>query len=138
MLGVFLCNGYINLKQHIMKKLITLIFLCAISFSYAQYPDTTYEDKEEREHAKKIVAAYDKELGLDGAQYPIFLDKVEDYIVLRKKAKATLKGQEELDALTELMVKETLEMQDLLTRPQYILYKKIRQEIQPIKIVNPN
>jgi len=118
-----------------MKTLITFIFIGMISFSFAQYPDTTYEDKKERKQAKEIVNAYDKQLALDAAQFPIFLDKVEDYLILRKKAKATLEGKEELDALTELMVKETFEMQDLLTRPQYQLYKKIRQDIQPLKTV---
>ena len=43
-----------------------------------------------------------------------------------------------MDALTELAIKESLDMQDILTRIQYNLYKKIRQDIQPIKLVNPD
>lgn len=113
---------------------IIALLLCT-SLAFAQYPDITYEGQTIRKQAERITIAYDKQLGLDGDQYPIFFDKVKDYLVLADKAKKNLEGKEELDALTELMVEETLEMQDLLTREQYVIYKKVRQEIQPIKVV---
>tara|TARA_R110002049_G_scaffold307794_3_gene509522 strand:+ start:343 stop:459 length:117 start_codon:yes stop_codon:yes gene_type:complete len=34
------------------------------------------------------------------------------------------------------MVKESLEIKDILTRIQYQVYKKIRQDIQPLKSIN--
>lgn len=118
-----------------MKKLSTLIILLFSCITFAQYPDTTPGSQEIREQAKELTTKYDQQLGLDGAQLPIFEDKVEDYLVLSLKIKNDLNGREQLDALTQLMVKETLEMQDILTRPQFIVYKKIRQDIQPIKTV---
>lgn len=120
-----------------MKRLITTLFLTFTLFAQAQYPDTTPGDKEIREKAKKLTYIYDQKLGLDSDQILIFQDKVEDYLVLSERAQEQFEGREELDVLTELMVKETLEMQDILTRPQYIEYRKIRQSIQPIKEV-PN
>lgn len=116
-----------------MKKSFTLIVLFFTTLAFAQYPDDSYETKKIRKAAEKIAKAYDAQLGLDGDQYPIFLDKVEDYLVLSEKAKKDLDGIEELNALTKLMVKESLEMKDLLTRIQYQVYKKVRQDIQPLK-----
>lgn len=118
-----------------MKSVSILITVLFTSLAFAQYPDTTPGSAEIREQAKEITIEYNKQLALDGDQLPIFQDKVEDYLVFSYRVKRDLEGREELDALTELMVKETLEMQDILTRPQYIVYKKIRQDIQPIKIV---
>ena len=44
-------------------------------------------------------------------------------------------GREELSALTELQVQETLDMNDILTRIQMQVYKKVKPEIQPLKMV---
>ena len=49
--------------------------------------------------------------------------------------KESYEGKAELDALTKLAVKESLDMQDILTRMQFNRYKQIRQDIQPIKVV---
>ncbi len=116
-----------------MKKIFTVFLIFFTTLAFAQYPDNTNETKKIRQDAEKITKAYDAQLGLDGTQYPIFLDKVQDYLVLSKKAKKDLDGIEELDTLTKLMVKESLEMKDLLTRIQYQVYKKVRQDIQPLK-----
>ena len=121
-----------------MRVLFTFLFIAITTTAFAQYPDITYESKSIRAKAKKITQAYDKQLGLDGKQYPIFLDKIEDYLVLANKAKENLKGKEELDALTKLMANQALDMQELLTRPQYNLYKRIWQDIQPIKVLKSN
>ena len=118
-----------------MKNIINAVILLFTVFAFAQYPDTTPGSREIREQAKELTIAYDQQLALDGDQLPIFQDKVEDYLVLSYKIKEDLEGKEELDALTELMVKETLDMQDILTRPQFIIYKRIRQDVQPIKVV---
>lgn len=118
-----------------MKTLSTIIILLFTTFAFAQYPDTTRGNQETREEAKRLTGIYDQQLGLDGTQLPIFEEKLEDYLVLAERAKSNFEGREELDALTELMVRETLDMQEILTRPQLIVYKKIRQDVQPIKVV---
>jgi len=117
-----------------MKKLIKTILLLFTTIIFSQnYPDTTISNESIREDAKKITKAYDAQLGLDGTQLPIFEDKVEDYLIKANQVKKDFEGMAELDALTKLMVKESLEMKDLLTRIQYQVYKKIRQDIQPLK-----
>lgn len=118
-----------------MKNLSIIILVLFTTVAFAQYPDNTPGSEEIRKRAKELTIMYDQELALDGDQLPIFQDKVEDYLVMANQIKKDLDGKEELDALTQLMIRETLEMQDLLTRPQLIVYKKIRQDIQPLKVV---
>lgn len=118
-----------------MKYIITLSLLLVSQIAWAQYPDTTIETLEVREEAKRLTKIYSAELGLDGTQLPIFEDKVGDYLTLREEVIETYEGKETLDKLTQLMVKESLEMKDLLTRIQHNKYKKIRQSIQPLKTV---
>ncbi|MFH4969095.1 hypothetical protein V8G61_12890 [Gaetbulibacter sp. M240] len=118
-----------------MKTIITFCALLLCNIVLAQYPDNTIETPEVRAEAERLTEIYSAELGLDGTQLPIFEDKVGDYLTLRKEVIETYQGKEALDKLTQLMVKESLEMKDLLTRIQYNKYKKIRQTVQPIKTV---
>lgn len=119
-----------------MKTIYTFILMLSTTFTFAQYPDVSHESRAVKKEAEKITNIYDAQLGLDGNQLPIFQDKVEDYIGLSNKVKKDLDGKAELDALTSLMVKESLEMKDILTRIQYNVYKKIRQKIQPLKNID--
>ena len=114
--------------------LIALAICATMQLAHAQYPDFTYESPKIKAQARNLTKVYDAELALDGEQIVIVQDKIEDYLVLSNSVKKNLEGQEELDALTELMIKETLDMQDVLTRPQYERYKQIRQRVQPIKV----
>jgi hypothetical protein len=121
-----------------MKTIHALVLMLFTTLSFAQYPDTIYSSKETRKMAQELTSAYDAQLGLTGRQLPIFQDKIKDYLELSQKAKAKYAGRAELDALTQLAVEESLEMKDILTRIQYNVYKRIRQDIQPIKVVKPN
>lgn len=121
-----------------MKTICTLVIMFFTTLSFAQYPDTIYSNKETRKMAQELTSAYDAQLGLTGRQLPIFQDKIEDYLELSQKAKDKYDGRAELDALTQLAVEESLEMKDILTRIQYNVYKRIRQDIQPVKVVEPN
>jgi len=119
-----------------MKHALNILIFLFTTTIFAQYPDTIYSTEETRKMAQEITSAYDAQLGLTGRQWPIFENKIKDYLELSQKVKDTYEGRDELDALTELAVKESLDMQDILTRIQYNLYKKIRQDIQPIKVVD--
>lgn len=121
-----------------MKHTLNILIFLFTTTLFAQYPDTIYGTAETRKMAQEITSVYDAKLGLTGTQWPIFENKIRDYLELSQKIKNTKEGAAELDALTELAVKESLDMQDILTRIQYNLYKKIRQDIQPIKVANPN
>tara|TARA_R110002049_G_scaffold87533_1_gene221893 strand:+ start:38765 stop:39184 length:420 start_codon:yes stop_codon:yes gene_type:complete len=124
-------------KNNIMKQILKIAILLFTTALFAQYPDTVHGTEKTRKMSQEITKAYDAQLGLSGRQLPIFQNKVEDYLILSEKVKDTYEGRAELDALTELAVKETLEMNDVLTRIQYKMYKKVRQDIQPIKRVKP-
>lgn len=121
-----------------MKKICTLLIMFFTISTFAQYPDMVYSNRETRKMAQELTSVYGAELGLTGRQLPIFQNKIEDYLELSQRAKATYNGRAELDALTQLAVAEALEMKDILTRIQYNVYKKIRQDIQPIKVIEPN
>ena len=118
-----------------MKYILNILIGLFATIAFAQYPDTVYGTEKTRIMAEEITSAYDAQLGLTGTQLPIFQNKIEDYLELSQKVKETYEGRAELDALTKLAVKESLDMQDILTRIQYNRYKQIRQEIQPIKVV---
>lgn len=118
-----------------MKHTLNILIFLFTTLVFAQYPDTVYGTEETRKMAQEITSVYDAQLGLTAKQWPIFQDKIEDYIELSQKVKDTYDGKAELDALTKLAVKESFDMQDILTRTQYNIYKKIRQDIQPIKVV---
>lgn len=122
-------------KNKRMKYLAILIILLTTTATYAQYPDTTYANRQERKIAWDITNAYNKELGLDGDQLPIFHQKIQDYLVRSNEIKAAYQGKAELDALTKLRVDQALDMKNLLTRQQYDVYKRISQNIQPVKQV---
>lgn len=51
------------------------------------------------------------------------------------KSKKNNEGREELNALVEMQANESLAMNDILTLYQYRLYKKLKPEIQPLKMV---
>tara|TARA_R110002049_G_scaffold307794_3_gene509521 strand:+ start:89 stop:349 length:261 start_codon:yes stop_codon:yes gene_type:complete len=82
-----------------MKKQLTIILLLISSTLFAQYPDASYETKKIKKEAKKLTKTYDTKLGLDGAQLPIFQDKIEDYLALSNKTNKDFEGREQLEDL---------------------------------------
>ncbi|WP_431134069.1 hypothetical protein [Psychroserpens mesophilus] len=120
-----------------MKTKITLLILfLSLTFVNAQhYPPVSDSSQKIEEQSKDIVDAYDRELAMTAKQRALFQLKVEDYLMLRKKIESNYDGREELDALVEMQAQETLDMNDILTRIQMQLYKKIKPTIQPLKEV---
>ncbi|WP_136481564.1 hypothetical protein [Cognatitamlana onchidii] len=128
----------VYLKEYRIASVLFAFSLYYINVAHAQFPDRVQGTRETKALAKELTRVYDAWLGLDGIQLPIFEEIVEDYIILSNKAKQQLEGKEELDALTELMINETLQMENLLTLFQFREYIRVRQEIQPIKKLEPN
>ena len=121
----------------ILKRLFTLIILFTVSLSYAQFPKTESDRGNIDYQADQLTEQYNRQLALTGVQIPLFKEVVEKYIKLSNDAKNRLDGVAELDALVELQAKETLEMNDILTQPQYRLYKKLKYDLQPLKVIDP-
>ncbi|WP_146608920.1 hypothetical protein [Gelidibacter algens] len=117
-----------------MKTILTSILLLFSTTIFAQIPDAMNSSSLKTE-ADRITDEYDQHLGLTGIQYPLFKNKVADYLRLAEKIKDENEGRAELDALVEMQARESLAMNDILTRLQYRLYKKLKSEIQPLKIV---
>lgn len=117
-----------------MKTIFTL-FIIFISFtSNAQYPPVATPGHIQAK-ANQLTEDYNKQLALTGIQIPLFKNVVEEYLVKAEKTIQTLKGREQLNMLVELQARETLEMNDILTQPQYALYKKLKFEMQPLKTI---
>ncbi len=119
-----------------MKRMLLIALVCCYSIAYAQLKAQNKARFDPKEKTKVLVKIYNEHLKLENAQKILFSDKVEDYLILAHNARNTLQGQSKLYALTELEEKEMLEMQDVLTRPQYKLYQSIRPIIQPVVIAN--
>lgn len=118
-----------------MKTIVTSILLLFSTTIFAQIPDGA-ESPSIKSEADRITNAYDRHLGLTGIQYPLFKNKVADYLELAEKIKEENEGRAELNALVEMQAKESLAMNDILTQLQYEAYKKVKSKIQPLKIVN--
>ncbi|TDU40065.1 hypothetical protein BXY82_2105 [Gelidibacter sediminis] len=117
-----------------MKNVITVLILLFSSSICAQIPDGV-DSPSIKHEADRITNAYDKHLGLTGIQFPLFKNKVADYLKLAQKIKNNNEGREELDALLELQANETLAMSDILTQAQHRVYKRLKSTIQPLKVI---
>ena len=118
-----------------MKTIVTFLLILTTTFSFAQFPKPNPTSERVKAMAEGLTKSYNQELGLNGVQYPLFKGIVEKYIIQAEEVKEKLEGREELDMLVELQTRETLEMNDLLTQPQYRLYKKLKFDLQPLKTV---
>jgi hypothetical protein len=123
-----------------MKRLVTLVLFFTISTGFAQgYPQTEGASSSITETADRITDAYDQKLSMTSQQKAIFKIRVEDFLKIRQKIMASKTGKDQLNALVNLQAEETLAMNDVLTRLQMSVYKKVKREIQPLKVVDmPN
>ncbi|WAC02519.1 hypothetical protein N7U66_02050 [Lacinutrix neustonica] len=116
----------------------TVLLSFAIVFSGLLSAQDIYTQKNTEIHdaeAQRITNAYNSQLALDANQFLIFEKKIEEFLIKRAKIEERFKGKEKLDMLYKMQARETKEMNDILTRPQLALYKRIKSEIQPLMVV---
>jgi len=118
-----------------MKYTISILAFFLSFYTQAQDPFLQKNDPAIEKQAFKITNQYNKELALDGDQFILFEKKVEEFLIRQKKIEKKFKGKEKLDLIYELRQTETAEMNDILTRPQLQVYKRIKPHIQPIEVV---
>lgn len=119
-------------------KITTLLLLLSLTLGFAQqYPPINDGSLKVEAMADSITDAYDRELSMTAKQKALFKLKVEDYLLRKQNIESKYEGRKQLTALVELQAQETLDMNDILTRIQMQVYKKIKPEIQPLKIVKP-
>ena len=120
-----------------MKYLMSIIItFCAIQIGLAQDPILQEDNETLEDIAFNITETYNKELGLTGKQVILFQKKVEEYLIREERIHQSLTGTTKLNRLHKLRELETLEMGDILTRPQLNLYKKLKPQIQPLAVVD--
>jgi hypothetical protein len=86
--------------------------------------------------AASITDKYDDELELDAKQFVLFQKKVEEFLIREEKIHANYNGEEKLNRLYKLRKAESLEMRNILTKPQFTLYKQLKPQIQPLAVVD--
>lgn len=121
-----------------MKKSILLLFLIIGLSAYSQDPFLQETNPRAREQAIEITNQYIPELSLTGKQQLLFQQKVEEYLIRRNNVEANTSGKEKLKLFYDLQQQETADMNDILTRPQLEIYKKIKPELQPLEEVEKN
>ncbi len=116
-----------------MRTCIIISFLLLAFKGLAQ--DTFFQESNPvaKEQAIEITNKYIPELGLTGKQQVLFQKKVEKFQIKRMKVEKEFSGKAKLDMLYKLQKEETVEMNDILTRPQLEVYKNIKPTIQPLE-----
>lgn len=133
---LFLAVQNLKLKKNLIMKTLLLSMLLLFSTSvFSQVPSASVTDPSIKMEADRITQEYNTHLGLTGIQMPLFKNKVAHYLVLRDQILSDLEGRAQLDALVEMQANETLAMNDILTLIQYRVYKRIKSDIQPLKVV---
>lgn len=118
-----------------LKLMFIAIFALTTTASFAQYPNTSVPSDQIKTKAENLTTKYSQQLALTGIQIPLFREVVEEYIVKSEKVIEEFEGRQELDILVELQARETLRMNDILTQPQYRLYKRLKWKLQPLKVI---
>jgi len=118
-----------------MKKLLLIVLLFTSISVFSQDPYIQASRPEIEEEAIKITNLYIPELALTGKQQLLFQQKIAEFLIRRNKIEAEFEGKEKLDMLYKLQQEETHEMNNIITRPQLEVYKKVKPKIQPLETV---
>ncbi|OZV68492.1 hypothetical protein [Winogradskyella aurantia] len=121
-----------------MKPLLILLSVFLTISINAQDPILQKSEESLEVISENIAKTYDNQIGLDGKQFILFQKKIEEYLIREEKIHLSYSGKKKLDMITKLRAAETMEMRNILTKPQFELYTKLKPEIQPIAVVSTN
>lgn len=130
--------SYIIVNQNITRHMKTLLSIFFITFSilgFSQDPIIQNNSESLEAVAASITDNYNDKLALDAKQFVLFKKKVEEFLIREEKIHNTYKGEEKLNMLYKLRKAETLEMRNILTKPQFNLYKRLKTQIQPLAVI---
>ncbi len=115
-----------------MKPIVTLIFALVSFHLFAQDPflQKDYDSYEGR--ADAITEVYNSELALSSKQELLFKNKVAEFLPRYDKIREAYEGREMLNRLQSLGEEESAEMHDILTQPQFRLYVRMKEKVQPL------
>ena len=126
------------MRKRIVRWLIVIVVILLNTGSiFAQDAYFQEADQEVHEAAKKLVETYTPELVLSGNQLLQFESKVKEFLIRRSRVDAEqhMTTREQLKLLKRISKQENAEMQNILTRPQFRRYVKIKRKIQPVYVV---
>lgn len=118
-----------------MRTLITILFLLFSIVGFSQDPIMQSNDESLESIATSITDKYDDQLALDAKQFMLFQKKVEEFLIREERIHNNFKGEEKLNQLYKLRKAETLEIRNILTQPQFNLYKRLKTQIQPLAVI---
>ena len=130
--------SYIIVNQNITKHMKTLLSIFFITFSilgFSQDPIIQSNNETLESVATSITDKYNDELALDAKQFMLFQKKVEEFLIREEKIHQDYEGEEKLNKLYKLRKAETLEMRNVLTKPQFNLYKRLKPQIKPLEVI---
>ena len=116
-----------------MKQLLIAIFFLSTIFSYGQ--NNVYQDSDDsaEKKAKDLAYKYDKQLGLTEKQLLSMEKKIEEFLIKEMKIRESkMTVENKIIALKQNWANESADMTDILTQPQFDLYKKLKVDYQPI------
>lgn len=119
-----------------MRTLITICFISISIIGFSQDPVMQKNNESLETIATSITDKYDDKLALDAKQFMLFQKKVEEFLIREENIHANYKGEEKLDRLYKLRKAESLEIRNILTKPQFTLYKRMKPQIQPLAVVD--
>lgn len=116
-----------------MKQLLILLFCIGSIAGYSQNTIYQNSDPSAAKKAKDLAYKYDKQLGLTEKQLLDMETKIEEFLIKEMKIRSSkLSVENKIVALKQNWATESADMSDLLTRPQYDLYKKLKTDYQPL------
>lgn len=116
-----------------MKKLLIAVFFLSTMLSFGQ--NTVYQDSNANaeKKAKDLAYKYDKQLGLTEKQLLSMEKKIEEFLIKEMKIRESkMSVENKIMALKQNWATESADMTDILTQPQFDLYKKLKVDYQPI------
>ncbi|WP_178988479.1 hypothetical protein [Winogradskyella schleiferi] len=117
----------------------TTLFILTLLFTFnlsAQDPILQKNNEALQATATKIAKTYDDQISLDGKQFILFEKKIEEFLIKEEDIHENFEGEEKLNLLYKLRKAETMEMRNILTQPQFDLYRRIKPQLQPLAMVN--
>lgn len=122
-------------------KIIQLLFVSIVlSFSVNLASAQTYSSVKatpaQEAKANKIVLQFDDELSLTEKQELLFQTKQAEFIAVNESILNSQRTRKEINGmLLALYQEQANEMKEILTQPQYDVYKKVRNKIDPLIVI---
>ncbi|MAN58332.1 MAG: hypothetical protein CMC08_00675 [Flavobacteriaceae bacterium] len=115
-----------------MKLIATFIFALISVHAFSQDPflQKDYDNYEGR--ADAITETYNSELALSSKQELLFKKKVAEFLPRYDKIREAYEGRDMLNKIHSLGEEESAEMRDILTQPQFRLYVRMKEKVQPL------